>query len=412
MHSENKLPADRKLLDRILEVFTASDGLVSVAVVLLGFLVATLMVVLVGRNPGGMYAAIFQDITGLSVNPRTGSWVWNPRYIGEWFVSSLPLILCGLSMAFAARTGLFNIGAEGQYVAGLTAAQFAAFYFPQISWLHWILAIAAAIIAGAMWGGIVGYLKARFSVSEVVATIMMNYIALYLSRYLTMKIPGTNTYRTPNFPDTVRLSSGWMEAITNSSRLNYGLFLTLGAIVFYLIVMEKTRLGYSLRATGFNKEAARYGGIGVNANITTAMAIAGAFAGLAGAIVSLGSFSYGRVLAVQDGYGFDGIAVALVGNSTAWGIALAGLLFGMLKSAQPLMQSRQIPKEITVIIMGLIVVFISLRAGVRLIIEWQMKEKARKDQSESLSGPPPDIPPNKAVQSQAANSSPGGGQDA
>jgi simple sugar transport system permease protein len=116
----------------------------------------------------------------------------------------------------------------------------------------------------------------------------------------------------------------------------------------------------------------------VNGGITAAMAISGAFAGLAGAVVSLGLFSSGRVLSVQDGYGFDGIAVALVGNSTAWGTALSGLLFGMLKSAQPLMQSRQIPKEITSIIMGLVVVFISLRAGVRIFIDWQMKERLKK----------------------------------
>jgi len=115
--------------------------------------------------------------------------------------------------------------------------------------------------------------------------------------------------------------------------------------------------------------------------MTTAMAVAGAFAGLAGAVVALGSFTHGRVLAQFDNFGFDGIAVALVGNSNAWGIALAGLLFGMLRSAQPLMQSRQIPREITVIIMGLIVVFISLRAGVKLVMEWQMKEKARKAQA-------------------------------
>jgi simple sugar transport system permease protein len=227
----------------------------------------------------------------------------------------------------------------------------------------------------------VGYLKARFSVSEVVATIMMNYIAQYLSRYLTMGIPGTNTFQTPPLPETARLSSPLMAALTNNSRLNYGLFLTLGAALFFWIVMGKTRLGYSLRATGFNKEAARYGGINVNAGLTTAMLIAGAFAGLAGAVVSLGSFSAGRVLAVQDGYGFDGIAVALVGNSTAGGTVLAGLLFGMLKSAQPLMQSRQIPKEITSIITGLVVVFISLRAGVRIIVEWQMKERARRERS-------------------------------
>ena len=381
-------------LSRVLEVFTGSNGLVSAAVVVLGFLAGTVLIIAVGRNPIGMYSAIFQNITGFSVNQRTGAWVWNPRYIGEWFVSTMPLVLCGLSMGFAARAGLFNIGAEGQYVAGITAAQFAAFYFPQVPGLHWVLAVTVAIAAGALWGGVVGYLKARFSVSEVVATIMMNYIAFYLSRYLTLRIPGTNTYRTPDFPATVRLSSQFMETITNNSRLNYGIFLTLGAIFLYWIVMGKTRLGYSLRATGFNREAARYGGISVSANITAAMAIAGAFAGLAGAVVCLGSFSYGRVLAGQDGYGFDGIAVALVGNSGAGGIALAGLLFGMLKSAQPLMQSRQIPKEITVIIMGLIVVFISLRAGVRIMqayaAEWQMKEKARKTQAQPAAPGPPD----------------------
>jgi simple sugar transport system permease protein len=369
--------------EKILDVFTRSDGLVSVAVVLLGFLVGTILVLLVGRNPRGMYSAIVQVVSGWDL--RRGA--WNIRYIGEWIVSSMPLILCGLSMGFAARTGLFNIGAEGQYAAGLTAAQFAAFYFPRVPGLHWAVAVLAAIAAGAVWGGIVGFLKARSNVSEVVATIMMNYIALYGSRILTLKIPGSNTYRTPDFPATAVLSSPVLARLTGESRLNYGLWLTIGAIFFYWIVMGKTRLGYSLRATGFNKEAARYGGISVNSSVTTAMAIAGAFAGLAGAIVALGSFTYGRVLSVQDGYGFDGIAVALVGNSTAWGTALSGLLFGMLKSAQPLMQSRQIPKEITAIIMGLVVVFISLRAGVRIIIEWRMKERARRGGSASGGSP-------------------------
>jgi simple sugar transport system permease protein len=368
--------------EKILDAFTRSDGLVSAAVVLLGFLVATVLIFLVGRNPRGMYSAIVQVISGWDL--RRG--VWNIRYIGEWIVSSLPLILCGLSMGFAARTGLFNIGAEGQYAAGLTAAQFAAFYFPQVPVLHWAMAVLAAVAAGAVWGGIVGFLKARSNVSEVVATIMMNYIALYGSRILTLKIPGSNTYRTPDFPATAVLSSPALARLTGESRLNYGLWLTIGAICFYWIVMGKTRLGYSLRATGLNKEAARYGGISVNSSVTTAMAVAGAFAGLAGAIAALGSFTYGRVLSVQDGYGFDGIAVALVGNSTAWGTALSGLLFGMLKSAQPLMQSRQIPKEITSIIMGLVVVFISLRAGVRIIIEWRMKERARRGGLASAGG--------------------------
>ena len=371
-----------ELREHALEIFTKSNGLVSVAVVLLGFLVATILVIAVGRDPGGMYSAILQVVSGLDLRRGTV----NVRYIGEWFVASMPLILCGLSMGFAARTGLFNIGAEGQYAVGITAAQFVAIYFPPIPVVHWLAAVLAAIAAGGFWGGIVGYLKARFKVSEVVATIMLNYIALYISRILISMIPGSNTFRTPNYPETGLLRSPFMEAITNNSRLNYGIFLCLAAIIFYWLVMGKTRLGFSLRATGFNKEAARYGGISVNSSITTAMAISGAFAGLAGAIVALGSFTHGRVLSGFDGYGFDGIAVALVGNSSALGIGLSGLLFGMLKSAQPLMQSRQIPREITSIILGLVVVFISLRAGVRILVEWQMKEKARKAQAAGTGG--------------------------
>jgi simple sugar transport system permease protein len=370
--------SEKQILEtRLLNPLLKSDGLVSVLVVLLGFVIATILVLVTGRSPGGMYSALLQVVSGLDV--RRG--VWNVRYVGEWLVISMPLILCGFSMAFASRTGLFNIGAEGQYVAGITAAQLVAIYGPRIPVIHALLAVTAAMGAGALWGGLVGYLKARYSVSEVVATIMMNYIALYLHRWICLGLPGSTTYKTQDFPETARLSSGFMEAATNGSHLNYGIFLTLGAIFFFWIIMGRTRLGYSLCATGYNKEAARCAGINVNRGVTTAMGIAGAFAGLAGVIVALGSLSYGRIMAGQDGYGFDGIAVALVGNNTAGGTAIAGLLFGMLKSAQPLMQTRQIPKEIVSIIIGLVVVFISLCGGVRMMVEWRMKDGARKGEA-------------------------------
>jgi simple sugar transport system permease protein len=365
------------LKERILEAFIKRDGLVSAFVVLLGFLIATLLIVIIGRNPLGMYSAIIQVLSGWDLIRGT----LNVRYIGEWLLTSMPLILCGLSVAFAGRTGLFNIGTEGQYIAGLTVAQLIALYGSPISILHWLLAIFAAIAAGAAWGGIVGFLKARFGVSEVVATIMMNYIALYGSRYVCLQIPGGTTVRTDYYPETARLSNSFFEMITNGSRLNNGLFFVIISILCYWAIMEKTRLGYSLCATGFNRDAARYAGINVNRSMTAAMAISGAFAGLAGAIVALGAYPYGRILTGQDGYGFDGIAVALVGNNNAIGTAVSGLLFGMLKSAQPLMQSRQIPKEIASIIIGLVVVFISLREGVRIIGEWRMKENARKGET-------------------------------
>jgi len=355
----------------LLDIFTGSNAVISAAVVFLGFLVATLLLVIIGRNPAGMYEAILQVVSGF--DSRRGT--WNVRYVGEWLVISMPLILCGLSMGFSAKAGLFNIGAEGQYIIGLTAAQIIALSFAQISFLHLFAAVLGAIAAGAVWGGIAGFLKARYKVSEVVTTIMMNYIALYLHRLVTLRIPGSNSFSTPAFSETVMLSSGFLSSITNNSRLNNGLWFTIAAVLIYWLIMEKSTLGFSMRATGLNREAAFYAGIKVKTNIVIALSISGAFAGLAGAVVSLGIFTQGRVLTAFEGYGFEGIAVALAGNCSAIGMSVMGLLFGMLKSAQPLMQSRQIPKEIVSIIIGLVVVFISLRPGIQMFAEWRMKKK-------------------------------------
>jgi len=364
--------------DRLERLFS-NPKTISISVVLLGFLCGTLLILIVGKNPAGMYSALLQTLTGFDITRGT----WNARYIGEWLTASIPLILCGLSMGFAARTGLFNIGAEGQYIVGLTVAQFVALYFPPVPVVHWVVAVAAAGLAGALWGGIVGWLKAKFAVSEVVATIMLNYIAFFFSRWTSMLIPGANTYKTPNFPATARLTSPLFEQLTNGSRLSLGLWVALLSCLIYWFIIEKTKTGFELRATGFNRDAARYAGVRVTRSITTSMLIAGMFAGFAGAVVALGSFSYGRVLGGYDNYGFNGIAVALIGNNNAGGTLIAGLLFGMLSSAQPLMQSRQIPKEITLIISGLVVVLISMRAGVKLFLDWKAKKNAQA-QKEAL----------------------------
>jgi simple sugar transport system permease protein len=363
----------KRIEDKILDIFTGSNAVVSALVVFLGFLVATLLILIIGKSPSVMYQAMLQVVSGFDF--RRGA--WNIRYVGEWIVISLPLILCGLSMGFSVRVGLFNIGAEGQYIAGLTAAQLIAVGFVRAGGerlpVHFSIAVLGAMFFGALWGGIAGFLKARYKVSEVVATIMMNYIAFFIHRFITLNIPGSNTFRTPNFSAIASLSNPFLAGITNRSSLNNGLWFTIVAVVIYWLIMEKSAFGFSLRATGFNRDAALYAGMRVKTNITTAMAISGAFAGLAGAVVSLGLFSYGRILTSFDNYGFDGIAVALAGNCSALGISIMGLLFGMLKSAQPLMQLRQIPREITSIIMGLVVVFIALRPGVKMFVEWRRK---------------------------------------
>jgi simple sugar transport system permease protein len=322
-----------------------------------------------------MYKAIFQSLSGYNIDNGK----MNVRYIGETLNYAVPFILCGLSMAFAARAGLFNIGGEGQYIVGMTVAQIVALLGPPIAGLHWILAIVAATFFGALWGGLVGVLKAKFEVSEVVSTIMLNYVALYLSRIICFQLPGATTYKTANYPETALLANRFFETITNRSMLNNGFFMMIAAVIIYWFIMEKTNLGFGLRATGFNKEAARASGIPVVKSIAASMAIAGAFAGLAGGIVALGSFKFGRILSGMDNYGFNGIAVALVGNNTAGGTLLAGLLFGMLKNAQALMQGKQIPKEITFIIQGLIVVFIALRSAVALYLAWKNKRQLQKE---------------------------------
>lgn len=366
-----RLKKNDTFINRVLD----SEGAISVLVVLLGFLCGTILIACVGRNPLNMYKAILQALTGYNMDNGK----MNVRYIGETLNYSVPFILCGLAMAFAARAGLFNIGGEGQYIMGLTIAQVIALLGPQVPVLHWVLAIIGAVLIGAVWGGVVGILKAKYEVSEVVSTIMLNYISLYLSRIICLQLPGATTYKTANYPATALLSNSFFERITNYSLLNNGFIMMILAVLLYWFIMEKTNLGYGMRATGFNKDAARCSGIPVVKSIALSMAISGAFAGLAGGIVALGSFKYGRVMAGMDNYGFNGIAVALVGNCTALGTMLAGFLFGMLKNAQALMQSKQIPKEITFIIQGLIVVFIALRSGLKIYQQWLNKRQLQKE---------------------------------
>lgn len=358
---------NKPIIDRLLD----SDVMISVIVVILGFLVGTLLILSVGKNPSDMFSSIFDSMFGVA--KRNGT--WNYRYIGETLAYSLPYILCGLAMGLPARVGLFNIGAEGQYIMGMTAAQTVALFVTPFPGL-WLFCILAAIIAGSLWGGIVGILKAKFNVSEVVATIMLNYIALYSSRLICFTHPGASTYDTDPIPAAAKLT----KFLIPSSNFNIGVFFVMLMIIIYYFVINKTKLGFSMRATGYNKHAAKCSGISDVKSITASMLFAGAFAGLAGAIVLLGgAFPNGRIITSMDNYGFMGIAVSLVGNNTAIGNLLAGLLFGILKQSQSLMQSRSIPKEITFIIQGLIVVFISLRSGLEILKQRRLTKKLREE---------------------------------
>ncbi|MDX9958783.1 MAG: ABC transporter permease [Spirochaetia bacterium] len=340
--------------------------LIPLFAVFLGFVVGAIVVLITGKSPLLMFNAMFQGVTG--VNLLRGG--FNPRLIGELVVQSMPIVLTGLSVGFAFRTGLFNIGAEGQLMVGALAATTVALTIKAPWIIHMPLVLIAGMAAGAVWGAIPGYLKARYNVHEVVVTIMLNYTALHFNNWTILNVFGSvDRVKTAGFPLSALLKDPRLEALTNGSRLNWGFVPAILAVVLFWFIIEKTTFGYSLRAVGFNKDAARYAGMKVDRNTVMSMVIAGAFAGLAGAIITTGTFSFGRALPAAEGYGFDGIAVALVGMNQAPGILLAGLLFGMLKAAGPLMQSQGIPREIGGIIQAAIVMFVAMKFGIERLLQ-------------------------------------------
>lgn len=350
--------------------------LIPLIAILGGFALGSLVIVATGRSPLAMFQSMLQAATGIL--PGGG---FNPRYIGEFIIQAMPIMLTGLSVGFAFRTGLFNIGAEGQLMMGSVAATAVALWVPAPPFIHVLLVLAAAALAGGLWGAIPGWFKARFNIHEVVVTIMMNYMALFLNNWMVLYVFGSkDRVKTAMFPATALLKDDFLSHLTNYSRLNWGFIPVILSVLLFWFIIDKTTFGFSLRAVGFNKEGARFAGMKVERNIVLSMVIAGAFAGLAGAVLTTGTFNYGRVLSTMEGYGMDGIAVALVGGNAALGVFLSALLFGMLKAAQPLMQSQGVPKEIASIIQASIVLFIAMKLGIDYLLA-----KLRRKRVEAVS---------------------------
>lgn len=337
--------------------------------VLTGFLVGVLILVVTGENPIGIFKAILRAVLGIDVNKiGTGKTVFNPRYVGEYFVYAMPIILTGLSVAFAFRTGLFNIGAEGQLMVGSFASVFVGLYLDMPAIIHLPLVVIAGILAGALWGFVPGILKARFNVNEVVVCIMMNYTALHITNYLLKNLKGSDNAKTAMMPLSGTLQSEFLAELTNKSRLHWGFILVAIAVLIFWFIIEKTTFGYELRSVGFNKHASKYAGMKVNRNIVLSMMISGAYSGLAGTVIAAGTFGYGRVLPGFENYGFDGIAVALVGGNTGLGSVFGGLLLGSLKAAQPIMQTMNIPRDIAIIIVASIIIFVAMQNGIKILL--------------------------------------------
>jgi general nucleoside transport system permease protein len=370
--------------------------------VLAFFIGGLVILVTTHKNPLSTYRAIF-DGTGLNWFFHVGSntigvpfsdaRVWFPWDTGspaainlqQTLIVVTPLILTGLAVAFAFRCGLFNIGGNGQYTVGaIVAVQFGVWFAGLPGPLHVIVAMAAATLAGAAWAGIAGLLKATVGAHEVITTIMLNWIALWIGSYLVgfggpMQDPRQiSAPVTRPIADSAKLHVFW--GIPLLQGLHIGIFIACAALIVYWVVLNRTTLGYEVRAVGFNSEAARYGGISVPRNYFLAMAISGSFAGLAGAIDILGwefNLDLTEVQTVQ--IGFIGIAVALLGRNTAVGVFFSAILFGALltgtstRNLDPSIFKPELAGNLTRIIQGLVVLFVG--ADLLILYLWQVRRK-------------------------------------
>ncbi|MDY7040450.1 MAG: ABC transporter permease, partial [Chloroflexota bacterium] len=321
------------------------------------------------------YQALFEGAVGSPAKVTEGleSWIVagdaKPlrsalRPLSESITKSIPYVLAGLSVALGFRAGLFNIGAEGQFVIGGLCSVIVGYMVTGLpAYIHLPLTILAGALAAGIWGAIPGLLKAWTGAHEVINTIMMNWIAFRMTEYL-LKEPLENiqgTHRTPDILPTAELPRFFPHPI----RLHAGLLLALAAAVLVYWFLWKTTWGFEMRTVGANPDAARYGGISIRRNIVLAMFISGALAGLAGVSESLG-VTHNMTLGFQAGYGFDSIALALLGGSHPLGVVLASLLFGALRAGGTRMMSvAAIPLEITSIVQAMVIVFIAAPAIIR-----------------------------------------------
>jgi simple sugar transport system permease protein len=370
------------------------------------FLMGGVVVAATGHNPLRVYQAIFEG-AGLNWFFHFGSyhidlpftnhqvWFWwntntntNAAYnLTQTLITTTPLILTGLAVAFAFRCGLFNIGGQGQYLVGAITGVYIGSRFTGMGHLsHVLFAIVLAALAGAFWGAIAGFLKATVGAHEVITTIMLNWIAYWGGSYLFGRGGPLQNHTDKSIPisddiaDHAKLSAIWGNPQLQA--LHSGIFIALGALIAFYIILNRTTLGYEVRAVGFNPEAARYGGISVARNFIIAMAISGLFAGLAGAIDILGWQVRLGVLDVQvSNIGFIGIAVALLGRNTAVGVGLAALLFGALltgtstRSLDPDVFQPQLAGNLALMIQALVLLFVG--ADLLILYIWQARRRVR-----------------------------------
>lgn len=344
------------------------NTIVSLISIILGLVAGGILMLFIGSNPIEGYSYLLQGA------------LKNLERIGNTLATATPLIFTGLSVAFAFRTGLFNIGASGQMLIGGLLASAVGLTYDLSRPVLLLVMVLVGLLGGALWAFIPGLLKAKFNVHEVVSTIMMNWIAYWTIYYVipayfkgefleteSKKLAESATLRTPFLTDMFQ-----------GSYINLGLFLAVITVIIIAFIINKTTLGFELKAVGFNRHAAEYAGMKVNRNIILSMLISGALAGLGGVALYTGNASSIQI-GILPAQGYDGIAVALLGANNPIGVFFAAVLFGILYSGTGFMNAMtDIPPELANTIIAIIIYFAATSVMIERLMNKFMKRRSHK----------------------------------
>ena len=346
-----------------------STVLYTIIAIAAGFIIGAVFLMIAGISPAVAYGKLLSSVFG------------KPKYLIWTLTYASPLIFTGLSVAFSFRTGVFNIGAEGQFVVGALAACVIGILVDVPAVIHVPLCILAAMAAGFAWSLMVGILKVKRGIHEVLSFIMFNWIAFYLSNYVVNleaihKEGGGEATKDVLasarilFPDSI-------IKLTGCNAANWGIVLAVAAGIIMWIIIEKTTLGYKLKAVGFNSNAALYAGINSDRSVLTALGISGALSGLGGAVHILGMSGRLSQFAGQEGFGFEGITVALIGSSSPIGCIFSGIFYGAMKYGGSKLSIVKAPSEVVDIIMGCVILFIAISQIFKILFSRMAKKEAK-----------------------------------
>ena len=359
----------------------------AIVAILFGFFVATIVLASAGYDPVEAFGALIDGMIG------------KPKYIANVIIKATPLLFTGVAVAFAFRVGLFNIGAEGQYVFGTVFATIVGILLDLPPVLQIPVVLLVGMLAGAAAGALVGWLKAKFGIHEVITSIMLNWISLYFNNFVvnseafhkansTKSLPINSSGYTMLFTDMKSSPDGLAalkdipvvgDAIARTDA-NVGIIVAIIAAIFIGWLLMRTKVGYEMRAVGFNRDAAQFTGINVKRNLVLCMSISGALCGVAGALNITGLNPHSiSVLAAFENYGFNGLSVAFIAGCSPVGCIPASLLFaGLLYGGQSVQQVVGAPSEIISIIIGTIVFFMALGGVIPMLAEYLDRRRAKQ----------------------------------